>query len=93
MVKRNRSGTIEQAKMVLGAVGPSPAEVPKAAGLLEGHRPTDDLLQAVSREVVDTAQPVGNLAMDVSYRRKMVGVLVKRALRRALAMAPKVRSE
>ena len=93
MVKRDRSGIIEQAKLVLGAVGPSPAEVPEAAGLLEGHKPTDDLLQAVSREVMDRAQPVGNLAMDVSYRRKMVGVLVKRALRRALAMAPEVRPE
>jgi 4-hydroxybenzoyl-CoA reductase subunit beta len=93
VIKRNRSGIIEQAKMVLGGVGPSPIEVPKAAGLLEGHKPTDDLLQAVSREVLDRAQPVGNLAMNVSYRRKMVGVLVKRALRRALAMASEVRSQ
>ena len=92
MVVRNRSGAIEQAKVVLGAVGSSPVEVPKAAELLEGHKPTDDLLQHVSREVVDRAQPVGNLAMDASYRRKMVGVLVKRALYRALAMAPVVRS-
>lgn len=88
MVKRNRSGTIEQAKMVLGAVGPSPTEVPKAAGLLKGHKPTEDLLQGVSREVVDSARPVGNLAMDASYRRKMVGALVKRALRRALVVYP-----
>ena len=88
MVKRNRSGTIEQAKMVLGAVGPSPTEVPKAAGLLKGHKPTKDLLQGVSREVVDRAQPVGNLAMDASYRRKMVGVLATRALRRALVVYP-----
>jgi 4-hydroxybenzoyl-CoA reductase subunit beta len=93
MVKRNRGGTIEQAKMVLGAVGSCPIEVPNAAGLLEGHKPTDDLLQSVSREVMDRAQPVGNLAMDASYRRKMVGVLAERALRRALAMAPKVRSQ
>jgi 4-hydroxybenzoyl-CoA reductase subunit beta len=93
MVKRNRDGTIEQAKIVLGAVGSSPTEVPKAAGLLEGHKLTDDLLQRVSREVVDRAQPVGNLAMNASYRRKMVGVLVKRALRRALAMAPENRSQ
>jgi 4-hydroxybenzoyl-CoA reductase subunit beta len=92
MVVRNRSGAIEQAKVVLGAVGSSPVEVPKAAELLEGHKPTDDLLQHVSREVVDRAQPVGNLAMGASYRRKMVGVLVKRALYRALAMAPVVRS-
>jgi 4-hydroxybenzoyl-CoA reductase subunit beta len=93
MVKRNRSGAIEQAKVVLGAVGSCPTEVPKAAGLLEGHKPTDDLLQGVSREVVDSAGPVGNLAMDANYRRKMVGVLVKRALHRALAMAPEVKSQ
>jgi 4-hydroxybenzoyl-CoA reductase subunit beta len=86
MVKKNQSGTIEQAKVVLGAVGSSPIEVPKAAGLLEGQKPTEDLLQSVSREAVDRAQPVGNLAIDVSYRRKMVGVLVKRALHRALVV-------
>jgi 4-hydroxybenzoyl-CoA reductase subunit beta len=86
MVKRNRSGTIEKAKIVLGAVGPSPTELPEAAGLLEGHKPTEDLLQRVSREAVDRAQPVGNLAMDADYRRKMVGALVIRALRRALGV-------
>jgi 4-hydroxybenzoyl-CoA reductase subunit beta len=85
MLKRNRSGTIEQAKLVLGAVGSSPIEISNAARLLEGHKPTDDLLQSVSREAVDRVQPVGNLAMNTSYRRKMVGVLVKRALRRSLA--------
>jgi len=87
MVRRNRSGIIEKAKIVLGAVGPSPTEVPKAAGLLEGNKPTDDLLQLVSREAIDGATPVGNLAMNAGYRRKMVGVLVKRALRKALAIA------
>jgi 4-hydroxybenzoyl-CoA reductase subunit beta len=90
MVKRTRSGTIEKAKVALGAVGPSPTEVPNAAGLLEGHKPTENLLQGVSREVVDRAQPVENLIMPASYRRKMVGVLTKRALRRALAMALEV---
>ena len=84
MVKRNRSGTIEQAKVVLGAVGSFPIEVPKAAGLLEGQKLTDDLLQSVSREAMDRAQPVENLVMNATYRRKMVGVLVKRVLRRAL---------
>jgi 4-hydroxybenzoyl-CoA reductase subunit beta len=93
LVKRNRGGAIEQARLVLGAVGPSPIDVSKAVGLLEGHKPTEDLLQRVSREVADSARPVGNLAMDASYRRKMVGVLVKRALRRALAMAPENRSQ
>jgi 4-hydroxybenzoyl-CoA reductase subunit beta len=87
MVKRNRSGIIERAKIVLGAVRSSPTEVPKAAGLLEGNKLTDDVLQRVSREAMDGVQPVGNLAMNAGYRRKMVGVLVTRALRRALGMA------
>jgi 4-hydroxybenzoyl-CoA reductase subunit beta len=93
MVKRNQTGVIEQARLVLGAVGSSPIVVSNAAGLLEGHKPTEDLLQRISREVVDSAHPVGNLAMDASYRKKMVGVLVKRALRQALAMAPENRSQ
>jgi len=92
LVKRTPSGTIEQAKVVLGAVGSSPTEVPKAAALLHGHKPTDDILESVSREAVDRAQAVGNLAMNASYRKKMVGVLVQRALRRALTMAPENRS-
>jgi 4-hydroxybenzoyl-CoA reductase subunit beta len=87
MVKKNRTGIIEKAKIVLGAVGPSPIEVVKAVGLLEGRKPTDDLLQSVSREAVDRAQPVANLAMNAGYRRKMAGVLVRRALRRALSIA------
>jgi len=92
IVRKNHSGTIEGAKVVLGAVGPSPTEVDKAARLLEGHKPTEDLLQSVSREAMDRAQTVGNLAMNASYRRKMVGVLVKRGLRRALGMAAENRS-
>ncbi len=92
MVKRSRSGAIEQAKLVLGAVSSSPIEVPNAGRLLQGHKPTDDLLQSVSREAVDRVQAVGNLVMNASYRRKMVGVLVKRALRRALAITPENRS-
>ncbi len=86
VAKMNRSGTINHAKVVLGAMGSSPTGVPKATELLEGRKPTEDLLQSVAREAVDKARPVGNLSMDVSYRRKMVGVLVKRALRRTLAM-------
>jgi 4-hydroxybenzoyl-CoA reductase subunit beta len=91
-VKKNQSGIIEQAKLVLGAVGSSPIEVSNAGKLLENQKLTDDLLQSVSREAMDRIQPVGNLAMNTSYRKKMVGVLVKRALRRTLAMAPDNRS-
>jgi 4-hydroxybenzoyl-CoA reductase subunit beta len=90
MVKRNEDGIIERARLVLGAVGPSPKEVSKAVELLEGQKPTDDLIQRVSQEAVNSAAPVENLAMDANYRRNMVGVLARRALRRALGMGPDV---
>jgi 4-hydroxybenzoyl-CoA reductase subunit beta len=88
VVLKMKGGTIDRAKVVLGAVGSSPITVVRATELLEGQKPTEDLLQSVVKEALANAQPVGNLAIDASYRRKMVGVLVKRALRRALAMAP-----
>ncbi len=84
MVKKNHRGTIEKARVVLGAVGSSPIEVIEGAAFLEGGKPTDDLLHRVSQEAVRRAGPVGNLAMDAAYRRRMVGVLAERALRRAL---------
>jgi 4-hydroxybenzoyl-CoA reductase subunit beta len=85
MVRRIAGGVIEKAKIVLGALGSSPAEVPEASELLKGRKPSDDLLQTVSRQAVDRARPVGNLAIDAGYRKKMAGALVIRALRRALA--------
>ncbi len=84
MVRTSQSGIIEKAKIVLGAVGPSPIVMPKAAGLLEGNKPTDKLLQRASEEAMDGATPVGNLAINAVYRKKMIGALVNRALRKAL---------
>lgn len=85
-LKKDPDGKIEQTKMVLGAVGSSPIEVPNAGQLLQGHKPTDDLIESISREAMDRAHPVANLTMNASYRRKMVGVLARRALHRALGM-------
>jgi 4-hydroxybenzoyl-CoA reductase subunit beta len=89
MVKTKDGGTIEQVKMVLGAVGSSPIEVPRVSELLAGQKLTDVLLESVSREVAAKALPARNLAMNTDYRRKMAGELAQRALRRALASVPR----
>lgn len=84
-VKKNPEGDIEQVKSILGAVGTSPIEVSFEGKPLGGQTLTDDLLQTLAQEAMSRAHPVGNLAMDATYRRKMVGVLLKRALRRVLS--------
>jgi len=85
-VKKNPEGHIEQVKSILGAVGTSPIEVSFEGKPLGEQTLTDDLLQTMAQEAMSRAHPVGNLAMDATYRRKMVGVLLKRALRRVLSM-------
>jgi len=87
VVKTDRAGRIEQVKMVLGGVGSSPTEVVTAAGLLEGRKLEEVEFPELSRAVIEKAHPVGNLAMEAGYRRKMAGVLAERALRRAVSSA------
>ncbi|RJR50346.1 MAG: hypothetical protein C4576_05860 [Desulfobacteraceae bacterium] len=83
MLKTKPGGVIENVKMVLGAVGSSPIEVPKVSELLQGEKLTDGVLAEVSRAAQEKAVPVENLAMNTQYRKKMVGELAVRALRRA----------
>ncbi len=86
MVKKGQGGKIEQVKLILGAVGSSPIEVSHSGKRSETQKPTDDLLQSLTEEAMERARPVANLAVDPGYRRKMVGVLVKRAFQSAAAM-------
>lgn len=85
MVKRGPNGTIEQSKIVLGAVGSSPIEVSKASELLRSQKPSEELLQQISKEAMESARPVPNLIMNDGYRRRMIGVLVMRTFRKVLA--------
>lgn len=88
-IKRGEKSKIEQIKIVLGAVGTAPIEVPKASDLLMGQKFEEKILDEISSQAMEAARPVGNLIIDSKYRRKMIGVLTKRALRRAWAMAEK----
>lgn len=86
VARKGPNGTLEESKIVLGAVGSSPIEISKASELLCGQTPSEELLQRVSEEAMEAARPVPNLIMNAGYRRKMIGVLVRRALRKALAI-------
>jgi len=80
----NGSGEIARATLVLSAVGAAPVEVAEAATIIVGKRTSDDLLEAVAQTMFEKAHPAGNLVMDPQYRRSMVRVLTKRAIRKSL---------
>lgn len=78
----NGDGTCTDCKVVLNAVGSGPTEVSGAGDLLKGKAPTDELISQVAEMSVKAAHPVANTAgSSPAYRRKMAGILTRRALR------------
>lgn len=81
-----RDGRCEDARLVLGAVGPSPLVVEEAAQLLCGKEITPKLLKEVSQIAWEVAHPVANAASSPKYRREMVRVFTKKAFDEAMKM-------
>jgi 4-hydroxybenzoyl-CoA reductase subunit beta len=75
------------AKIVLGAVGSGPIEVTEAEDFLKGDPITEGLIEEAGNRAQKSAQPVPNTLSTPGYRRKMAGVLVRKALRQAISRA------
>ncbi len=80
-------GVIREARIGLGAVAPTPIRAPRAEALLRGARLNDALLEEVGREAAEAARPISDVRASAEYRREMVHVLTKRALRQAITLA------
>ena len=80
-IDANGNGACIDCKVVLTAVGPAPVEIPEVGELLKGQSLTEDLINQVSEKVVESAHPVANTAGSTpAHRRKMGGILTRRAL-------------
>ncbi len=74
-------GICTECKVVLNAVGSAPIEVPEAGELLKGKAPTKERINQVAEKAVKNAHPVANTPGSTpAYRRKMAGILTRRAL-------------
>jgi 4-hydroxybenzoyl-CoA reductase subunit beta len=76
-------GVVEQARLVLGAVGSSPVDQSNLAQPLVGTRPTLEAIQAVAAEAYKGARPLDNTDLNYAWRKKMARVYVERVLARA----------
>src|SRR5437588_755001 len=74
-------GTVEDARIVLGAVASRPVVAGEAAALLRGQRPTPDLIARAAQAAFHPAKPLANADLPLGYRKKMTRVYVDRALR------------
>jgi len=79
-----RDGRCRDARLVLGAVAPSPLVVEEAAQLIRGKEITPKLIEEVSQIAWKAAHPVANTASSPKYRREMVRVFTRNAIQEAL---------
>ena len=75
------------ARIALAAVAPTPLFVPEAGAALVDGALTDEHLGRVAALAQAAAKPISDMRGDADYRRHLVGVLVKRALRMAIERA------
>jgi 4-hydroxybenzoyl-CoA reductase beta subunit len=80
----SKQGVIDQARVVVGAVGPAPLLVEEASAFLVGRRPAQVDVEKAAQSAFSASRPIDNLALPGSYRRKMVKVFTKRAIEAAL---------
>ena len=72
-------GTCTAAKVAIGAVAVTALPVPDAAAALIGTKVDDDALTAAAAASSALAKPITDKRGTVEYRKKVVGVLTKRA--------------
>jgi carbon-monoxide dehydrogenase medium subunit len=74
------SGVVSDARIVLGAVAPTPMRAVLAEGMLTGEELSEDLLSEAARQAREEAAPISDVRANLSYRDQMTEVLVRRAL-------------
>ncbi len=72
-------------RVSFGAVAPRPIRGEKIEALLEGQELTDDLIQQAVRLVPEEIAPITDIRATKEYRTHMVGVMLERGLRAAVA--------
>jgi CO/xanthine dehydrogenase FAD-binding subunit len=73
-------GTVKSARIGLNAVGPHPMRAPKAEAALAGSALDAEAIEAAAAAASEECEPFDDPIASEWYRRKMVGVYVRRAL-------------
>jgi 4-hydroxybenzoyl-CoA reductase subunit beta len=79
-VRTAPDGTVEDARIVLGAVASRPV-ITKAGELLAGKPLTDEVIAEVATKVASRAKPMDNTDLEIYWRKEVVPSFVGYALR------------
>jgi carbon-monoxide dehydrogenase medium subunit len=81
------SGAIEDARIVLASVAPTPMRALEAETSLAGVEPSEEVLAAAAEIAAGECRPISDLRASASHRLALARVLTLRVLRAALAVA------
>jgi 4-hydroxybenzoyl-CoA reductase subunit beta len=76
----SREQFVSDARIVLGGVASYPQEIPEAGSALQGARLSDESIAAAAEAAYRPSKPMDNTDFDLSWRKQMTRVYVKRAL-------------
>jgi carbon-monoxide dehydrogenase medium subunit len=79
-----KDGVIQDARVVLGAVSPVPLRAKKTEEFLKGKKTTDEVLEKAGVMASEECRPISDIRASAEYRKDMVRVFTRRALRKAI---------
>lgn len=77
-------GTITDTKIVIGAAAPTPMRALEAENYLRGKTITDELIAEAGLIASKESKPISDIRGSAEYRRDLVRVFTRRALRKAI---------
>jgi aerobic carbon-monoxide dehydrogenase medium subunit len=80
-------GTYSDVGLALAAAGPFTIDVTRVTELMRGQAPSEELFVKAGEIAAEDCMPMPDVRGPVDYKRHLVGVLTKRALRTATARA------
>lgn len=83
----DKERSIVDAKIVLGAVAPTPVRARQAEDIIRGKAISRELIEKAAEAAAGEAKPISDLRGSASYRKEMVNTLTKRAIRQVTALA------
>lgn len=79
-LKVNATGVIEEAKLALGAVAPTPLRAVAAEKILLGQALTDGLVNEAAQAAADACAPITDARATKEYRKEMIRVWTRHVL-------------
>jgi carbon-monoxide dehydrogenase medium subunit len=86
-------GCCRNVKIALGAVAPTPMRARGAESILEGKMLNDALIENAARAASEECRPITDVRASADYRREMVKVLTRWAIKRVIAENKQVSNE